>query len=273
MLTTDRARKTAVAGAAGLALLLGACSLPQAETQSDVTEGQDGAPAATEPAVAEATGEPAQAAEPAEGEVQDLATEVEDVGGDQGTVEPDEPTEEPVEPTAAPVAPTEAPVATEETVEAVDAQPVEPLASTQGTSPFALLEITDLRRVGDTVTLEFAITTDDRINITEASERFAAGPDLVSGTSDEGEAGGGDDRRMATSGVTLVDEANRNRHLVLRDASGQCLCTRLAPPIDADTVMRHSAQFPAPPDDVEAMTVAVPQFPALDNVPLRPADA
>lgn len=246
----------AMAGTAALALLLSACSLPQAETQSASGEGNP-APVASEQPLAQATGEPAEGSEPAQGEVQDLATDVQDVAGEQATAEPGETTQALDEPTEAPV----------------DDAPAEPLASAQGTTPYALLEIYDLRRVGDTVTLEFAITTDAPVSIGDAIEAFAAGPDLFGGTSDDGEAGPADARRTAMSGVTLADEANRKRHLVLRDASGQCLCTRFPAPVEADTVVRHSAQFPAPPGDVDAMSVAVPRFPVIDTVPLRTAGA
>jgi len=146
-----------------------------------------------------------------------------------------------------------------------DASPTAPLATVEGTSPFAELEIIDLRRVGDSVTLEFAIITDDFEDIATVVDIFAApedqfGADGIGITSD---------RRNHVSGVTLVDHVNRKRHLVLRDTTGSCLCTDFGGSADPMTRYVHSAQFPAPPDDVDTMTVQVPLFPAVDNVPLR----
>ena len=71
--------------------------------------------------------------------------------------------------------------------------------------------------------------------------------------------------------VTLVDAANNQRHLVLRDTDGVCLCTSFTGAFAETGRYPHSAQFPAPPDDVTSMSVQVPSFPALDAVPLRQA--
>jgi hypothetical protein len=146
-----------------------------------------------------------------------------------------------------------------EAPEPADEPPGEPLATVEGQPPFASVEITDLRRVEDTVTLEFVMVTDDSADITPVRDLFAAPADL----------GGTEERRISVSGVTLVDQVNRKRHLVLRDSEGACLCTRFEGYVDANLRYPQSAQFPAPPDDVDRMTVQVPGFPAIDNVPLR----
>jgi hypothetical protein len=149
--------------------------------------------------------------------------------------------------------------------------PSEPLATIQGSSPFVKLEIADFRRVGDIVTLEFVIVSDGSSSIGPASaETFAAQVDHARALG--GEAGTTEfTKRMAVSGVTLVDAANRKRHLVLRDSQGECLCTHFGGETAEDNRYRHSAQFPAPPAEVDRMTVQVPAFPAADNVPLRTA--
>lgn len=145
--------------------------------------------------------------------------------------------------------------------------PAEPLATVEGQPPFASLEITDLRRIGETVTLEFVIVGAEGIGSTNPA-------DIVAAPQDRWDSGNQptDERRNSVSGVTLVDQINRKRHLVLRDTDGACLCTRFANFVDADARYPHSAQFPAPPDNVEQMTVQVPTFPAIDNVPLRVAN-
>jgi hypothetical protein len=151
--------------------------------------------------------------------------------------------------------------------EPADEPPAEPVATVEGQPPFASLEITDLRRVGDTVTLEFVIVGADGMGSTNPVDIVAAPQDRWDGGDQPT-----DERRQSVSGVTLVDQVNRKRHLVLRDSEGACLCTRFAEFIDASARYPHSAQFPAPPEDVTQMTVQVPTFPAVDSVPLRVAN-
>lgn len=144
-------------------------------------------------------------------------------------------------------------------------EPSEPLATveSEGDSPWVTLEVTDLRRTSEeTVTLEFVVaTTDDESIDLGFTDAFTS----PYATEEDQNALYG-----AVSGVTLVDQANRKRHLVLRDADRNFLCTAF-PGISPEygTRYEHSAQFPAPPADVEEMTVEVPQFPSVDQVPLR----
>lgn len=153
----------------------------------------------------------------------------------------------------------------------------EPILTVEGSGDFPQLDILDLRRDGDVVTLEFAIHTadDDSFGGPNVADAFAAEQDSYYGLLDQGEGmpnASLADSRYWVSGVTLVDRANANRHLVLRDSSGACLCTSFT--FGATSYgerYRHSAQFPAPPADVETMTVEVPQFPSIDAVPIRAA--
>lgn len=148
----------------------------------------------------------------------------------------------------------------------VDDPPEEPLAVVEGPSPWAKLEITDLRRTGDHVTVELVIVTDGRASTSEA---FAAQQDYP--TVLDGEAGLNSPRRRSVSGVKLVDVDNGKEHLVLRNSEGSCLCTSFQDSGADEGRYPHSAQFAAPPEDVDSMTVQVPLFPAVDNVPLRRA--
>lgn len=142
------------------------------------------------------------------------------------------------------------------------AAPTEPLATVAGEEGvFEQLEIVDLRRTGDTVTVEFVVVTGDAVY----QEGYALGA-----AEDRHSVTGHPDNLYAVSGVTLVDQHNRRKHLVLRDTEGVCLCTRFRDVVlTPGTRYPHSAQFAAPPDDVESMTVQVPVFPAVDDVPLR----
>lgn len=147
--------------------------------------------------------------------------------------------------------------------------PTEPIARVPGDGELAELQIFDLRRVGDVVTVEFGIVTARDTPSFATSHQFVARQDQS--TIDGGNLEPGDRRANSVSGVTLIDIANNKRHLVLRDSQGTCLCTLLPRRIEPGTVTRVSAQFPAPPPGITAMSVDVPRFPVVDAVPLRDA--
>jgi hypothetical protein len=140
-------------------------------------------------------------------------------------------------------------------------RPSQALATVEGTAPWVQLEILDLRRVDDKVTVEFVITTGPELSL-------GTRPDFADPQDQDNELPA--QRRYSVSGVTLVDTVNSKRHLTLRDSEGNCLCTAFEDQLpEPETRHPHSADFPAPPDDVEEMTVDVPHFPTIDNVPLR----
>lgn len=166
------------------------------------------------------------------------------------------------------IPPTEAAEATEDVATVPDDAPTEPLATVEGTilgvgDPLdATLEILDLRRGGEVVTLAFAIVTGEGESVQQGSGcPFAAEVDTVSSAPG--------DRCRSISGTSLVDTVNGNRHLVLREPDGACVCTSNIPNfIEPGQRYSMGASFAAPPDDVDMMTVAVPQFAPVD-VPLR----
>jgi len=70
------------------------------------------------------------------------------------------------------------------------------------------------------------------------------------------------------AGVQLIDLANKKKYLVVRDTGGTCLCSH-----DLDSMRNGSklavwAKFPAPPDDVQKITVSVPHCPLLEDLPI-----
>jgi hypothetical protein len=54
----------------------------------------------------------------------------------------------------------------------------------------------------------------------------------------------------------------------VRDTAQTCSCSRNLGNIDAGGQLVLWAKFPAPPDDVQKLTVEIPHFPPLDEVPL-----
>jgi len=68
--------------------------------------------------------------------------------------------------------------------------------------------------------------------------------------------------------VTLVDEANKKKYFVVRDSDGKCVCSRGLKDIGAGETINVWARFPAPPDDVQKISIVIPHFSPLDDVPI-----
>jgi hypothetical protein len=71
------------------------------------------------------------------------------------------------------------------------------------------------------------------------------------------------------SGARMVDEVHAKQYLPLRDETGECLCTRNLDRLTyVDGAMDVSVKFPAPPPDVDRVSVQVPTFASFDAVAL-----
>ncbi len=123
------------------------------------------------------------------------------------------------------------------------------LPSTQGEFPGLTLTIQELKRSSSTLTLKFVL---------QSKGGFAI--QYGFGESDK-EFGN-------ISGIHLIDEANRKKYFVVRDADGACVCSRDIANIAAGSQSVLWAKFPAPPDDVQKITVEVPHFPPIEDVPI-----
>ena len=137
---------------------------------------------------------------------------------------------------------------------APQAAPAKPaLASADGTKPGSRVEIQEFRRVsGGTLMLRFSL-------INDADQTLSVGYDFGSGsTSDIGTVGG----------VHLIEPVGKKKYLIVRDSDNKCDCSRGVRDIAAKTRANLWARFPAPPDNVEKITVVVPHFSPMDDVPI-----
>lgn len=139
------------------------------------------------------------------------------------------------------------------------------LASRQGQvdGQAVLLEIAELKHSGQTATLAVRLTTtvDDRAQV---AGTFGNGEfEEISGANSI--AGGN-----TLDGISLIDTRNAKKHLVARDASGQCVCdVDLGSAfVDSDAPLVLSATFAAPPAGVDRMDVFVPKFGTFKDVPV-----
>ncbi len=74
--------------------------------------------------------------------------------------------------------------------------------------------------------------------------------------------------RPSISGVHLIDEANNKKYFVVKDSEGDCICSRRIEGIQPWSQKALWAQFPAPPDEVQNITVEIPHFPPMQDVPI-----
>jgi hypothetical protein len=69
-------------------------------------------------------------------------------------------------------------------------------------------------------------------------------------------------------GIHLLDEKNKKKYFVIRDEKQVCVCSRGLKSVEAKGSANLWARFPAPPDGVEKISVIVPRFLPLDDVPI-----
>lgn len=127
------------------------------------------------------------------------------------------------------------------------------LATSDGDKPGIKVEVVELKRTsGNTVNLKFAM-------INDSDKDMGFGYDFGEGsTSDIG----------TVAGAHLVDAEGKKKYFVVRDTEGACLCSRGLTSIKPMTRANLWAKFPAPPDDVQKITVVIPHFTPMDDVPV-----
>ncbi|MGK5631960.1 hypothetical protein [Streptomyces sp. URMC 123] len=69
--------------------------------------------------------------------------------------------------------------------------------------------------------------------------------------------------KSSLSGASLVDKAGKKRYLVLRDTSGECLCSTGLAGIKPNESRPVFAQFPAPPASVTEVDFTLPTMPTV----------
>jgi hypothetical protein len=69
-------------------------------------------------------------------------------------------------------------------------------------------------------------------------------------------------------GVQLIDPVGKKKYFVARDSEGKCICSRGLKDINAGASINVWAKFPAPPADVQKISVIIPHFSPMDDVPI-----
>ena len=112
--------------------------------------------------------------------------------------------------------------------------------------------INSLTRSSDTVTLKFTLINDSSAILGMFYELSGSG---YSGGSHAG-------------GVTLVDTVSKKKYFALADTDKTCICSRDIDNVAPNTQVALWVKFPAPPPSVTKITVDVPHFIPLDDVPI-----
>lgn len=121
--------------------------------------------------------------------------------------------------------------------------------ATQGEFPGITVAVQELKRGSNTVTLKFLVAN-------QSSQQFPTYYNFH-----ETEA-------HSVDGVHLIDPVGKKKYFVVRDTGGACLCSREIQAIAPGAQSVLWAKFPAPPEDVQKVTVEVPHFPPLEDIPV-----
>jgi hypothetical protein len=130
-----------------------------------------------------------------------------------------------------------------------------PLATSDGERPGTRIEVTELKRTsGGTLSFKFAMVND-------SDKSLGFGYDFASPDNHIGDHG-------TVGGITLVDPVNKKKYFVVRDAENKCVCSSDVKDISKASRANLWAKFPAPPADVGKITIIVPHFAPMDDVPI-----
>jgi hypothetical protein len=125
-------------------------------------------------------------------------------------------------------------------------------ATNDGDLPGLKTAINELKRTSSTLTLKFTVinSSDNRYN--------------MQGVFD----GDGFGRFRHLGGVHLIDAASKKKYFVVTDADGNFLSSNNIPNIAPKSQITVWAKFPAPPDEVQKITVEIPHFVPVEDVPI-----
>lgn len=125
------------------------------------------------------------------------------------------------------------------------------LASSDAEVPGIRVELTQLQRAsGGTLNMRFRLVNDS----TESRS-------LSNWLDPEG--------WRTVAGVHLVDPINKRKYFVIRDSENKCVCSREIQDVEPGQHALFWAKFPAPPPEVSHLSVIVPHFIPMDDVPLQ----
>jgi hypothetical protein len=131
------------------------------------------------------------------------------------------------------------------------------LARSDGEKAGLSVEVTELKRgSGGTVTLKFAMVNNTKEKISFSYDYGDSGLSVIDFNT--------------VGGTHLIDAVNKKKYLVVRDNEKKCVCSKFSGYVEVGERANLWAKFPAPPEDVKVISVAIPHFAPMDDVPISP---
>ena len=130
--------------------------------------------------------------------------------------------------------------------------PAAGLTSSDGEQTGTRVIVNSLKRGPNMLTLRFTLRNDSSAPLETSGNHFGGGGDYI------------DTRNV--SGIFLTDAAAKKKYFVVADTDKHCLCSEHVDDVPAKAAVTLWAQFPAPPPNVQKITVTVPHFQPLDDV-------
>ncbi len=129
------------------------------------------------------------------------------------------------------------------------------IATADGEKAGTRVDITELKRSSDnTLTLKFVMVND-------SDNRLGFGYDF-------GDKANEIKDFASIGGVNLVDGAGKKKYFVVRDTENNCVCSRDLKDMPPHGRTNLWAKFPAPPDDVQKISIVIPHFGPIDDAPI-----
>jgi hypothetical protein len=130
------------------------------------------------------------------------------------------------------------------------------LASTDGEKSGTRIDITELKRTsGGTVNLKFVL-------VNNSDKRIGIAPEWLADHSTK-------DAYRNVSGIHLLDPTNKKKYFVVTDAEKNCVCSSNVADVEPGQKVSLWAKFPAPPADVQKVTIEIPHFQPIDDVQIQ----
>lgn len=126
------------------------------------------------------------------------------------------------------------------------------VASTDGDQAGTKFVVNSLVRGSDTLTLKFTLVNNSSKVLGTYAEFYASGYNGY--------------RTM--SGIDLIDPVAKKKYFPIEDTDGNCICSQDVEDIAPQTRTSLWVKYPAPPPGVTKITVEIPHFIPLDNVPI-----
>ena len=130
------------------------------------------------------------------------------------------------------------------------------IASADGEKAGTHIDITELKRTsGGTLNLKLVLSNN-------GSDKLSVYGDWL------GDSQVSRNSYRDISGIHLLDPVNKKKYFVVTDAEKSCVCSKNIEDVAAGGKTSLWAKFPAPPPEVTKVTIEIPHFQPIDDVPI-----